>query len=347
MIKIDNISKKVGTFSVSNINFKIKRGEYFVILGPTGAGKTVILEIIAGLLTPDSGRIYLKGEDATDFEPDKRRIGMLYQDYMLFPHYTVSQNIGYGLKVRKVDRKLIKKKVDEFCILFNISHIKERRPENLSGGEKQRVALARTLICRPQLVLLDEPFSSIDISTKIPLIKEIRALHKKEGLTFIHVTHDFEEALELADRICVVNNGSVIQVGNPEDIFKKPVNRFVADFVGIRNVFYGTIRSKNGIKVFSVNSLDIYVNTKLDGKCHLSIRPEDIIISNSKIVSSARNCFKGRITDIILKQFVCEVTVDIGVSVVLFITKKSYEELMLKPGKNVWVTFKTMETHIF
>jgi len=347
MIKLDNISKDLDSFSIDNVNLNVEEKEYFVILGPTGAGKTLILELIAGLLRPDHGRIFINGDDLTWVDPNERRIGMVYQDYMLFPHYTVEENIAYGLKVKRIDKKTIKKIVDEYCDIFHISGIRKRRPQNLSGGEKQRVALARALVPKPKIILLDEPFSSVDVSTKATLVREIRKLHKEEDLTFIHVTHDFEEAVELADRICVINNGSVIQIGKSEDIFKRPLNRFVADFVGTRNIFHGRVIEKDGIKIFSVNSIDVYVNTEITGECHLSIRPEDIIISNNRIVSSARNSFQGVIEDILLKQFVCEVTVDIGIQMVIFITKRSYANLGLRTGKSVWIAFKTMEAHVF
>ncbi len=347
MLKLEKITRKLGKFSVDNIDFEIKDREYFVILGPTGAGKTVILELIAGLISPDTGKIYINNKDMTGYPSNRRRISMLYQDYMLFPHYTVRKNIAYGLSLRGKEKKQIESKVDTICDAFNISHIKERYPENLSGGEKQRAALARALVCDPQIILLDEPFSSVDIATRQKLIHEIRALHTDRRITFIHVTHDFDEAVSLADRICILNNGKVVQIGKSEEIFRKPVDTFTARFLGARNIFYGDIERKDNASFFKTCNVHISVNTTRTGKCHMIVRPEDIIISNDRIVSSARNCFKGRIRDVMFKQFVCEVTIDIGIPVVSFITKRSYEELELCRDKDVWITFKTMETHVF
>jgi molybdopterin-binding protein len=267
---------------------------------------------------------------------------------MLFNHFSVRENIAYSLKLQKKSKKYINEKVEKICDLFNISHILNRYPEKLSGGEKQRVALARTLISNPEIILLDEPFSALDIVTKNKLIREIKQIHQKEKINFIHVTHDFEEAIVLADRICVIDKGKILQVGTPDEIFKKPASKFVANFVDARNIYHAKIDVLDGLKVAKIDDVDlnIFVNTEKDSCEYLTIRPEDIILSNERFISSARNNFFGKITNILLKKFVCEITVDIGVEIVAFVTNRSILDLDLKIGKDVWVTFKATEVHV-
>ncbi|MCP3659220.1 MAG: ABC transporter ATP-binding protein [Bacteroidetes bacterium] len=327
MIKLKNVYKKLDKFQL-DINLDIQKNEYFVILGKTGSGKTILLNLIARFLNADAGEV-ITGNN---------KIGMLYQNYLLFPHYTVKENIEYSLKFSTK-----KENIKEICQLLDISHIIDRYPKNLSGGEKQRTALARAIISKPQIILLDEPFSSLDIVTKNKLITLIKSIHKKENITFIHVTHDLEEAITLANRICVIEQGKILQIGTPFEILKKPISKFVANLVGARNIYYGKIQ-KNFIQI---HHLKIFINTDKTGFVNITISPEDILLSIKKIDSSARNYFSGKIINILLKQYLCEVEVDIGITIIVFITKTSCEKLSLKLGKEVWVTFKTTKVHIF
>ncbi|MEA1975396.1 MAG: ATP-binding cassette domain-containing protein [Bacillota bacterium] len=236
MLKINDLSKKLGNFSLKDINMEIKKGEYLVILGPTGTGKTVILELIAGRYQPDKGSIIFKNENLLDKNIENRNIGFVYQDYVLFPHLTVKENIEFGAKIKKINIEEINTKLKYFVDIFNIKHLLERFPNTLSGGEQQRVAIARALIVSPELFLLDEPLSALDPHTKTMFQTLLKEIHIDMKTTTIHITHDFNEALYLADKIAVVNNGEVVQFGTPKEIFEKPNSLFVANFIGANNV---------------------------------------------------------------------------------------------------------------
>jgi len=223
MIMVKNLQKKYDGFELKNLNFAIQPGEYFVILGPSGAGKTLILEMLARLRAPDSGRI--TGLDG-------QKISLIYQDYMLFPHLDVFDNIGYGLKIKKMDKEKIKAEAEKIAALVGISHLLHRQVISLSGGEKQRIAIARALILKPAVLLLDEPTAALDLSTKYQIQQLLMKLHRDFKATFIHVTHDFEEALALGDRIALLINGQIVQIGRPEAIFSSPKTKAVADFLG-------------------------------------------------------------------------------------------------------------------
>ncbi|MEY8416915.1 ATP-binding cassette domain-containing protein [Tissierella praeacuta] len=218
MLEIKDIKLKLGRFALNNIDLKINIGEYFVILGPSGAGKTVLLETIAGLYTPDKGYILYNKDDMVLLPPEKRDIGFVYQDYELFPHMTVEDNIIFGLKIRKIDKSIIAEKLYKLVSMLKIEHLLKRYPSKLSGGEKQRVALARAIIISPKILLLDEPLSALDIMIKPTLQQEIKNIHKEFVPTIIHVTHDIDEAIFLADRIGIMNDGNLLKVFEREEI---------------------------------------------------------------------------------------------------------------------------------
>jgi ABC-type Fe3+/spermidine/putrescine transport system ATPase subunit len=217
------VFKNYGDFQIQDLSLEVGTSEYFVILGPSGAGKTLLLEMIAGLEVPDSGQI--KGLE-------KRRIGLIYQDYMLFPHLNVFENIAYGLIIRKQDKQKIKIQVEEVSQQLGIAGLLSRSIHTLSGGEKQRAAIARAMVMRPEIYLLDEPTAALDLSTKIQIQRLILELHKKDQPTVIHVTHDFEEALAMGDRIGLLFSGQLIQNDTPENVFNHPVSKKAADFLG-------------------------------------------------------------------------------------------------------------------
>lgn len=336
-------------FNLRQIDLAIAAGEYFVILGPTGAGKTVLLETIAGLHQPAKGGILLSGQDVTDVPPERRGIGFVYQDYALFPHLSVAENIAFGLKLRGVERKTIEERVASVGQLLDIAPLLHRRPETLSGGEAQRVALARALVVEPRLLLLDEPLSALDPEMREELQRELARLHRQLGTTTLHVTHDFEEAVALGDRIAVVNKGQIVQVGSPEDIFRKPDSEFVARFVGVKNIFKGEIHSaENGYKVLPLaDDVEILLVTKLSGQVHASIRPEDILVAREAIRSSAQNSFRGHIVNIVDKGTVVYVTVRLPPDMTCMITKRSLEDMELREGLEVYIAFKAAAVHVF
>ncbi len=249
MLRLDDISLQIGGFSLQSINLHIRQGEYRVILGPTGAGKTVLLETIAGLKRPQQGTIFLAGENITATAPEKRHFGMVYQDYALFPHLSVFHNIAFSLQIRGTDKKIIRQKVDRMAEFFRISHLLKRLPQDLSGGECQRVALARALVLEPALLLLDEPLSALDRLTRNRLQEELQRIRRQLGITVFHITHDLDEAFFLADRMAVMHNGGIVQEGRPEEIARRPKTKFVAELMGLKNFLPAQVSKQGMIEV--------------------------------------------------------------------------------------------------
>ncbi len=349
MIRIEKISKDLGEFFLRDVNLEIDDGEYFMVLGPTGAGKTILLETIAGIYRADSGRIVLNERDITDVPPRERNIGIVYQDYVLFPFLTVEENIGFGLKSRKVAKREIKHRVDELANLMGVSHLLHRYPGTLSGGEQQRIAIARALSMEPNVLLLDEPLSALDPQTSERLRQELKKVHSVMKTTTIHVTHSFEEAFLLGSRMAVMNKGAIIQVGEPNDVFRKPESEFVADFLGVGNLFQGESIINNGVAYIDLDGIKIASTTLMPGSVHVSIRPEDILVSTAEIVSSARNSFKGVIQSVIDVGTTVRIAVDAGINApfAVAITKQSFEDMKLEKGKEVYITFKASTVHVF
>ncbi|HII95960.1 MAG TPA: ABC transporter ATP-binding protein [Candidatus Methanofastidiosum sp.] len=348
MIRIENLSNNWDTFTLNNISLEIKEGEYFVILGPTGAGKTLLLELIVGLYIPNEGRIFIDEKDITYEVPEKRNLGFLYQDYSLFPHLSVRKNIEYGMKLRNISKNEIDSKIKELSNILKIEHLMHRDTTTLSGGEQQKVALARALAINPKVLLLDEPFSALDENTKSKLIPEMKDLHRKEGITFIHVTHSQEEAILLADRIGIMMDGTVVQVGNPDEIFYKPISKEIAKFVKIENIWEGKVIKKNEKElIVDVNGKQIVAlsdHFKVGQGVRLIIRPEDIILGKGN--TSARNEFKGKVISVIKHGFYHIVRIDCGFEVEAAVTKQSIENLKIIEGKDINIFFKATALQI-
>lgn len=334
MIRMEKVYKRFQGFELKNLNFDVRPGEYFVILGPSGAGKTLILEMLANLSRPDAGKI--SGIDG-------RRTGLIYQDYMLFPHLDVFHNIGYGLKVRNADNEKIRSAVEKMAEMVGISHLLEREVSSLSGGEKQRVAIARALILKPSVLLLDEPTAALDLSTKHQIQRLLMRLHREYSATFIHVTHDFEEALALGDRIALLINGEIVQTEPPEKLFSHPRTKAAADFLGYKNVFSGEIRDFK----MRLSGVEITTPVKESPFAYIAIRANDIILSKGRIFSSARNSFPGSVVRIIHRAGFVEVLVDVGILLHVYVTSQSLSEMHLVPGDEIWVTFKTSSLKVF
>ena len=348
MIKIRGLSVDLGDFILQETNLDIQKGEYFVILGPTGAGKTVLLEAIAGLHPIKSGRIWLDGEEITNLGPEKRGIGFAYQDYVLFPHLSVRDNIAFGMKQRGRPRGEVLSKVNELASLLGILHLLERKPDTLSGGESQKVVLARALAIQPRLLLLDEPLSAMDPLTREGLQRELQDIHKRFRTTTVHVTHDFEEAIALGDRIAVLGEGRIMQVGTVEEVFRRPSSEFVARFALTQNIFKVTVEGGDeGLGVISLGDIRISTSSERRGSMHASLRPEDILISTEPLRSSALNSLPGTISDISDRGATVYLTVSMPPDFVCLVTRHSFEEMELRKGMQVFITFKASAVHIF
>ncbi len=242
IIEIRNVSKRFGKVTaVDNISLDIRRGEFFVLLGPSGCGKTTLLRMIAGFEMPTSGQILIDGQDMAGIPPNQRPVNMVFQSYAVFPHMSVADNVGYGLKIAGVGRAERAERVREALGLVKLEGFEERKPDQMSGGQRQRVALARSLVMRPKVLLLDEPLSALDAKLRAQMQFELSDLQDQVGITFVTVTHDQDEALSMASRIAVINKGEVAQLATPSDLYEFPASRFVADFVGSVNIFEGRL----------------------------------------------------------------------------------------------------------
>ncbi len=346
-LRIEDLEVAVGGFHLRGIDLGLDRGEYFVLLGPTGAGKTILLETVAGLHPVRGGRIVLEGREVTALTPEHRRIGFVYQDYALFPHLTLHENLAFGLRARRLDRGAVAKRVGRIARLLGIDPLLGRRPAQLSGGEAQRGALARALVVEPRLLLLDEPLSALDPETRHGLQRELGRVHRELGTTTLHVTHDFEEAVSLGGRIGVMHEGEILQVGSAQEVFRFPATRFVARFVGAQNIFSGQVRSDGDRAVFSGEGLEITVVTDRRGPAHASIRPEEILLSREPLSSSARNVLSGRITELVDRGVLVYVFVEGPAVFTAAITRPAAEEMGLATGRTVHLAFKASAVHVF
>ncbi len=340
MLELINIKKEFPGFRLDGVNFTVGQGDYFVILGPSGAGKTLLLETLAGIVRPDEGRVIADGRDITRQRIQARPFGLVFQDLAIFPHLRVKDNIAYALRGHK-GRKEGRELVEETARRLDIAHLLERRPATLSGGELQRVALARALIRQPAYLLLDEPLSSLDI----PLRQGLRSLLKRlnaEGQTIIHVTHDYEEALVLASHVAVFDQGRIVQTGKADDVFHRPGSEFVARFTGIRNFFPARLFREEDRQYAEIEDGQVFrvATEEPEGQGMVLIKGEDILLSREQLPSSATNQFEGQITEITPYPFGFEVSVDAGVVFTARITRESLQFLELKPGKKVWLSFK-------
>jgi molybdopterin-binding protein len=341
MLELRDINLQFGDFSLKGINFYVNRGDYFILLGVSGAGKSMLLETIAGLALPDSGTIHLNGKNITGEKIQNRNIGLVFQDHAVFPHMSVSENIIYALYHSGLSKNEKRERVNNIAKELDISELLNRRPETLSGGELQRVALGRTLIQQPEILLLDEPLASLDTRLKGELRRLLRMIHRN-GQTILHVTHDYEEALSLGTRIAVINEGSIIQKGTPSEVFHHPKSEFVAHFVGVKNFFAASLIVEDKASYAVVdNNLHIRVVTEETGfEGFVLIRGEDILLSNEPVETSATNNFAGRVTEVVPSLGGMDVSIDIGIEIHALITQESYSKMGILEGKTCWVHFK-------
>jgi len=304
-VRLEKIGKQYGAqWAVHNINLSIRAGEFFTFLGPSGCGKTTLLRMIAGFIVPDSGLVYLDDQVVNQVPPWRRNIGMVFQNYALWPHMTVFENVAFGLRERKLSRREIDSRVGKVLERVDLRGTEYRRPSQLSGGQQQRVALARTLVIQPRVLLLDEPLSNLDAKLRVEMRLELLKLQRDLGLTTIYVTHDQEEALAMSTRIAVINRGQMVQEGQPRDIYEQPANEFVAGFVGQANLLAGRVRvmEERGLTVELADGLTAEVSlqtlgslTRPGDSVFIGIRPEAIQLSDSKTASPGLNRLEGTI----------------------------------------------------
>lgn len=346
LVEVRDVSLRLGDFAVHEASLDIAKGEYFVLLGPTGAGKTVVLECVAGLHRPERGSIYVDGERVNDMAPERRGLGYLPQDYALFPHLTVAQNIAFGLRIRRRPRADIERTVNRLATLLGITHLLQRGPGHLSGGERQRAALARALAIEPKVLLLDEPLSALDEQTRENLCVELRRVHGQLGTTTLHVSHNFEETLAVADRIGIIHQGRVRQIGTPDEVFRRPNSEFVARFVRSENVLRGVARkSASGLAV-AVEGHQFEASDGPEGDVYLTVRPEDVVLSTPADAGGA-NSVIGRVATVVDKGALVRVEVEAGTMIVALVGRRSFQAAAIQPGDRVTASFEAESAHVF
>lgn len=281
IISFENVNKFYeDTHVLKNINFEIEKGKFYTLLGPSGCGKTTILRIIAGFTDVSNGKVTLNGADVTNLPPNKRKVNTVFQDYALFPHMNVFENIAFGLRLKKTPENIIKEKVADALKMVQLSGYENREISQMSGGQQQRVAIARALVNEPEVLLLDEPLSALDLKLRTDMQYELRELQQRLGITFIFVTHDQEEALAMSDEIFVMSKGEIIQSGTPVDIYDEPINRFVADFIGESNIVDGVMKEDYLVEFVGKEFECADAGMRPNEKVEIVIRPEDLTLTS-------------------------------------------------------------------
>ncbi len=307
-LHFENITKRFGAFTaVNGVSLEIEHGKVFSLLGPSGCGKTTLLRMAAGFEKPDEGRVWLDGKDITELPPEKRPVNTVFQNYALFPHLTVRENIGFGLKIAKLSKSQISQEVDRMLEMVDLAYHADKLPAKLSGGQKQRVGIARALANKPQVLLLDEPLAALDLKLRQRLLVELDAIHDEVGITFLYVTHDQGEAMSISDTIAVMNGGRIEQIGKPAEIYETPRTSFVAAFIGDTNFLEGRVTeslserfSRAEIEGLGAVMIDNDKPVQPGDRIHISLRPEKLVVSREKpLVSEWDNVVPGTVEEII------------------------------------------------
>jgi molybdate/tungstate transport system ATP-binding protein len=356
MISLDHLSARVGDFALEDVTFAVPQGAYGIVIGPTGAGKTTLVEAIAGLVPTTAGRLVLGDNDMTHAPPERRRLSLVYQHAYLFPHLNVRENVGYGSVGPKVTVEMLER--------FGLGEVAGRDVRDLSGGERQLVALARALARRPEVLLLDEPFAALDPRRRVAVRRELRTVYFERRFTVLQVTHDFHEAGLLGDVGVVLDRGRLLQAGRPEDLFRHPASPVVADFLGAENVFAGSAQPIRDdapdwvpaadwevvehAVAFTTGGLTLYaIGHVIPGNAHAVIRADEISLSRTASASSVRNQFRGQVVEIAPAGALTRVTVDVsGLPLIAAVTTRSAQELQLAPGVEVFAAFKATAVHL-
>lgn len=350
-IELRNLTKRFGAMAaVSEVSLSIQEGELFTLLGPSGCGKTTLLRLIAGFYAPDEGEIFFDGRKVNDVPPHERGIGMVFQNYALWPHMTVFDNAAYGLKLRGIGRSESATRVEAVLEKVKLTGLGSRYPGQLSGGQQQRVALARALVLNPKILLLDEPLSNLDAKVRVQVRQEIRKLQKELGITTVYVTHDQEEALTLSDRIAVFNQGKLFQVGTPKELYERPANRFVADFIGINNLIDGSVEAidlkERRLRVkTALGTLSALFDERFQtgDRCVLCIRPENAVVDGG--AAPDLNFVRGRIAFAAYLGNTLRYDVELGPGLVFKVdVRDPWHHELLPMGRAVAVAFPASST---
>ena len=351
MIEVHNLHKKLGEFTVRDVSLAIEEREYFVLLGPTGAGKTVLLECVAGLYPVDGGKVMINGHDVTYLVPEHRHLSYVPQDYVLFPHLSVFDNIAFSLRLQHWGGDRINERVRELSDMLGITPLLGRSPTTLSGGEQQRTAIARALAPGPTALLLDEPLSALDENTRVLIGAELQSLPARFGTTVIHVCHNFEEALRLATRIAVLYRGRLVQVGSPDDVFARPNCRFVAEFMRVRNILpVHNVEVVDGNMKCAVASGPVLEAIAPEGDvpempAMLALRPESINVSAHKL--AGENAFEAQVVGVYPLGSSVEIALAFeGIKLYALLTRQVTRQLGLVAGSAAWVQIPADAVHL-
>lgn len=348
-ISIKDAVKKYGSNTIiPKLSLTIKEGEFFTLLGPSGCGKTTLLRMIAGFNSIEGGDFFFNKKRINDLDPAKRNIGMVFQNYAIFPHYTVRQNVEFGLKNQKVPAEERRVRTDKFLKLMQIEALAERRPDRMSGGQQQRVALARALVIEPDVLLMDEPLSNLDAKLRVEMRSAIRRTQNQIGITTVYVTHDQEEAMAISDRIGVMNGGVLQQIGTPQSIYQRPANLFVSTFIGRSNILDGTLEIEegktwlvleNGGKVLLDNVKELY---RKNQPVKISVRPEELLLCGKE-----EGVVRAKITESIFLGLNTHYTVELEKGGSVEIIQESTLTSILKVGEEISLNINTQKVNVF
>ena len=346
IVRLRGVTKRFDdVVAVDSLNLDIFQGEFLTLLGPSGCGKTTVLRLIAGFESLDQGEIIMNGTSLGSTPPNKRNVNTVFQSYALFPHMTIFDNIAFGLKMKQLDRSLIRQEVGEALSIVKLSGMEERKPHQLSGGQQQRVAMARAIVNKPQVLLLDEPLSALDYRLRQEMELELKRIHRKLNITFVFVTHDQEEAISMSDRIAVMNQGRIEQIGTPTQIYEEPENMFVARFVGEINIFEGRITEIfNGSATVDIHGLPFRVHNRKNFSCgqHVKVllRPEDILVTRDEDAKPASPSLGGAIDEVIYKGKTVDLIISLDAGETIFATQffnEDQEDVVFRQGQRIHV----------
>jgi spermidine/putrescine transport system ATP-binding protein len=353
-VRLERVSKAFGDVTALRpTDLEVARGQFFSLLGASGSGKTTTLRIIAGFEEPTTGRVFLRDRDVTRDPPYERRVNTVFQDYALFPHMSVADNIGYGLRVKRVAKAEIRRRVTESLELVRLSGYDRRRPSQLSGGQRQRVALARALINVPDVLLLDEPLGALDLKLRREMQIELKRIQRDVGITFLYVTHDQEEAMSMSDRVAVMHDGRIVQIGTPAEVYERPADAFVAGFLGMSNVIEGRAEKRDGEFASLLTAQGERIVFPADdhviagGAVVVTVRPEKIRMATSEVENRAlANRLHGRIVDLSYGGAVTRYVVNVHDWEVVVVEQNEGEGPRAAVGDAVWLTWRPEQTHV-